>query len=176
VAAAFDNVAIATGRAANGTDVSATDTAHVTVTEPIAPPAVIAGRPSIAITKNPKSQKISRGGTAVFTITVKNTGDVELTSVTVSDPKSRKCDRALGTMAAGASVTYTCTKPKVTASFDNVAVATGSAGATSVSATDSAPVKVAALEPPKRTVNTKKPKKHPKPPKVVTHKKPKVTG
>ena len=75
-------------------------------------------------------------------------------------------------------MTYTCTLPNVKASFVNVAVAKGTAGATAVTATDAAPVKVAALKPPKAPVvkTVKKRHVHAKPPRVVTHKKPKVTG
>ena len=58
-------------------------------------------------------------------------------------------------MAPGASVTYTCTRTNVQGAFDNVATATGTPpSGPNVTATDTAPVKVKALMPPK--------KKHPK--------------
>ena len=143
----FENVATVTATPPTGADVSASDSALVSVTEPFTPPVVIVNHPSILITKNPKAQTVAKGGTAVFTITVKNNGDVDLTDVTVSDPRSPACNRTIGTLAAGAAVTYTCTLRNVKASFDNVAVAKGNAGATAVSATDTAPVKVANLSP-----------------------------
>jgi uncharacterized repeat protein (TIGR01451 family) len=133
--------------------------------------------PSIAIVKQPKSQTVASGGTATFTITVTNTGGVTLTNVTIVDTRSPNCNRtkanipALASMAPGAHVTYTCRRPNVTASFDNVAVATGTPPAgPPVTATDTAPVKVSALKPATKKVAKKKK------PKVVSHKKPKATG
>jgi hypothetical protein len=78
-------------------------------------------------------------------------------------------------MAPGATVTYSCTRPNVRASFDNVATAIGTPpSGPNVTATDSAPVKAAPLTPAKKKVVKKK--KKPKPPKVVAHKAPKTTG
>jgi len=159
VTASLTNVAIATGKPPVGPDVSASDTAVVTAVAP-------ATHPAIVIVKNPKSQTVTSGGTATFTITVTNTGDVALTDVTVTDPLSPNCNKTIGTLAPGQAVSYTCTRPNVTASFNNVAVVTGKAGATTVTAQDTAPVtaKAKPLTPP--TVK----------PKVVSHKKPKATG
>jgi uncharacterized repeat protein (TIGR01451 family) len=162
VTASFTNIAIATGTPPVGPPVSAQDTAAVTAVAP-------ATHPAITIVKNPKSQSVTRGGTATFTITVTNTGDVALTNVTVSDPLSPNCNRTIGTLAPGASTSYTCTRANVTANFTNVAVASGTAGGTTVTAQDTAPVtaKAAALQP--KTVTKVKPK-------VVSHRKPKATG
>jgi uncharacterized repeat protein (TIGR01451 family) len=162
VTTSFTNVAVATGKPPVGPDVSAQDTAAVTAVAP-------ATHPAISIVKNPKSQTVTRGGTATFTITVTNTGDVALTNVTVSDPLSPNCNRTIGTLAPGASSSYTCTRANVTANFTNVAVASGTAGGTTVTAQDTAPVtaKAAALKP--KTVTKIKPK-------VVSHRKPKATG
>jgi uncharacterized repeat protein (TIGR01451 family) len=159
VTSSLTNVAVATGTPPVGPNVSAQDTAAVTAVAP-------ATHPAIAIVKNPKSQTVTSGGTANFTITVTNTGDVALTDVTVSDQLSPNCNKTIGTLAPGQSVSYTCTRANVTANFTNVAVATGHAGATTVTAQDTAPVtaKAAPLKP-------KKVK-----PKVVSHKKPKATG
>src|SRR5205823_3144887 len=98
---------------------------------------------------------------ATFTITVTNTGDVALTDVTVTDALSPNCNKTIGTLAAGASTSYTCTRPNVTASFNNVAVVTGKAGATTVTAQDTAPVTAKAKPFVPKVV-----------PKVVSHKKP----
>jgi uncharacterized repeat protein (TIGR01451 family) len=137
--------------------------------------------PAIAIVKNPKSQTVAVGGTATFTITVTNVGNTVLTDVTVVDPLSPNCNRtkadipALASMAPGATVTYSCTRPNVQSNFDNVATATGTPpSGPNVTATDTAPVKARALTPAKKKV-VKKPKKKAKP-KVVSHKKPKATG
>jgi uncharacterized repeat protein (TIGR01451 family) len=158
VTASFTNVAVATGTA-GGTTVTAQDTADVTAVAP-------ATHPAITIVKNPKSQTITSGGTATFTITVTNTGDVALTDVTVTDAQSPNCNKTIGTLAPGQAVSYTCTRTNVTASFNNVAVVTGKAGGMTVTAQDTAPVtaKAKPLTPP--TVK----------PKVVSHRKPKATG
>jgi uncharacterized repeat protein (TIGR01451 family) len=133
--------------------------------------------PAIAIVKNPKSQTVAIGGTATFSITVTNVGNTVLTDVNVVDPLTPSCNRtkadipALASMAPGASVTYTCTKTNVRASFDNVATATGTPpSGPNVTASDTAPVKVKALTPAKKKVVKKKK------PKVISHKKPKATG
>jgi uncharacterized repeat protein (TIGR01451 family) len=80
---------------------------------------------AIAITKTPATQAVNSGGTATFSITVTNTGPVDLTNVTVTDPLSTNCAKAIGNLAAGASSTYTCTQASVTAAFTNVATVTG---------------------------------------------------
>ncbi len=156
VTTGFTNVATATGTPPSGSNVTAQDTAPVTVTPPpvvqvLTPPS----NPAIAIVKSPKSQTLSVGGTASFTIKVTNTGDVTLTDVTVTDPLSTGCDHSLGTLAVGQSKSYDCSKPGVTAGFENVATATGkpTTSASTVKATDHANVKVAAaLKPPQRAV------------------------
>jgi len=158
--ASFTNVAVATATPPVGPAVSAQDSAHVTVIQSVT-------HPSISIVKNPKSQTVASGGTATFTITVSNNGNSALTNVRVTDALSPNCNRTIGTLAPGASVSYTCTRPNVRASFQNVAVASGTAGTTTVTARDTAPVTAkAALTPP--TVKVK--------PKVVSHKQPKATG
>jgi uncharacterized repeat protein (TIGR01451 family) len=132
-------------------------------------------QPAIAIVKNPKSQTVAVGGTATFTITVTNTGNVVLTDVHVTDPLSPGCNRtkadipALASMAPAAAVTYTCTRPNVRSAFDNVATAIGTPpSGPDVTASDTAPVTTRALTP-KKVVKKKKPT-------VVSHKKPKATG
>jgi uncharacterized repeat protein (TIGR01451 family) len=169
----FTNVATATGTPPVGPDVSASDTAPVTVTTPPAPPVVI--HPAIAITKTPPAQTVTTGLTVTFTIVVTNTGDVTLTNVTVGDALSPGCARtkadipALASMAPGATVTYQCTSAAVTASFTNVAIATGTppSGPNVTASASAAVTATAPLKPPTK----KKPK-----PKVVSHKKPKATG
>jgi uncharacterized repeat protein (TIGR01451 family) len=149
VTASFTNVATA-----NSDQIGpVSDSAPVNVTVPITPPPAIPKptptNPAIDIVKDPKAQTISEGGKATFKITVTNTGDVTLTDVTVTDPKSPNCDRNLGTLAVGQSKSYTCTKDNVPAAFENVATASGKppTGAR-VSAKDNADVKVAAFIPP----------------------------
>jgi uncharacterized repeat protein (TIGR01451 family) len=161
VTANFTNVAVATGTPEVGPDVSANDSAAVTVGPP--PPPVT--HPAISIVKDPKSQTVTVGKTATFKITVTNTGDVALTNVTVTDALSPNCNRTIGTLAPGASTSYTCTRPDVRSSFNNVAVVTGTAGDKTVTAQDTAPVTAKKAFVPPKVV-----------PKVVSHKKPKATG
>ena len=117
VSADFTNVAVATGTPPNGPDVTAQDSADVHVLAP--------GAPGIDVVKSPKSQQVASGGTATFTITVKNIGAVTLTNVHVTDQASPSCNRTIGTLTAGQSTSYSCTAPNVTSDFTNVAVATG---------------------------------------------------
>jgi len=160
VTASFTNTAVATGTPPVGPPVSSQDTAAVTVVQPVT-------HPAISIVKDPKSQTVTVGNTATFTITVLNTGDTTLTDVAVTDALSPNCNKTIGTLAPGASVSYKCTRPNVRSSFTNVAVVTGKAGGTTLTAQDTAPVtaKAAPLKP-KKVVK----------PKVVSHRKPKATG
>jgi uncharacterized repeat protein (TIGR01451 family) len=138
---------------------------QVTPPPPPPPPPPVNG-PSIAIVKDPSSQTVNSGGTATFKITVTNNGNVTLTDVTVTDALSPDCDRSIGTLAPGQSVSYTCTRTNVTSDFNNVAVATGHSGATTVTARDTAAVNAKApLKPPAKVK-----------PKVISHARPKATG
>jgi uncharacterized repeat protein (TIGR01451 family) len=150
VQASFTNVAVATGTPPSGSNVTAQDSAPVTVNAPLTPPPTpTPTHPAIDIVKDPKTQTIGQGGKATFNITVTNTGDVTLTDVTVDDPLSTDCNRNLGTLAVGQSKNYTCTKDNVTADFQNVATATGKppTGA-KVSAKDNADIAVKPFIPP----------------------------
>jgi uncharacterized repeat protein (TIGR01451 family) len=153
VTTSFTNIATATGTPPTGSDVTASDSAHVTVQAltPPPPPPPPPSQPAISILKNPNSQTVAFGGTATFVITVTNTGDVTLKDVTVTDPLSPDCNRDLGTMAAGAKKSYTCTQPNVTKDFTNVANVVGtSPTGKKVTDKDTAPVKAAAFVPPSR--------------------------
>ncbi|HEY4348534.1 MAG TPA: hypothetical protein VGM80_13180, partial [Gaiellaceae bacterium] len=138
----------ATGTPPTGANVTATDSAPVTVNVFVPPPAVVVSHPAIDIVKDPKTQALREGGTATFKITVTNTGDVTLSNVTVTDPLSPACNRSLGTLTVGQSKTYSCTKKNVNAGFQNVATAKGDppTGA-AVRATDHANITVAPFVP-----------------------------
>jgi uncharacterized repeat protein (TIGR01451 family) len=187
VTASFTNFATDTGSPPSGPNVTATDSAAVTVTTaPFKPPTAVVTHPSISILKNPKSQSIATGGTARFTITVKNTGDVALKKVTVTDPLTSDCSRALGTIPASVKRVYSCTRPDVRAGFVNVANVTGTPpSGPKVLAHSNAVVKVAPFTPPhgatKKLVTKPKPKPKPRPklppkPKLVSHAVPTLTG
>ncbi len=83
------------------------------------------GASSIDIEKTPDNQNVVTGGTATFTITVTNTGPVDLTNVAVTDPQAPNCDNNIGALTSGATVTYSCTLTGVTADFTNSATVTG---------------------------------------------------
>src|SRR5262249_43555118 len=95
VARAFVNHATAVGTSPAGKKVRAADSPHVKAA-PFPPPVA----PAIHIVKSPKLQTIDAGGKAVFEITVKNTGNVILHMVKVTDPRSPGCTRKLGTLAS----------------------------------------------------------------------------
>ena len=80
--------------------------------------------PAVEIAKTPDSQIVEEGKFATFTISVKNTGNVPLTDVSVADALSPDCAKSIGALAIGATSTYTCVSPAITADLTNVAVAT----------------------------------------------------
>lgn len=55
---------------------------------------------------------------------MRNTGETTLNPVTVNDPNFPTCNRNLGSLAAGASTSYTCNVP-ITAAVTNSATVTG---------------------------------------------------
>ncbi|MEN3340634.1 MAG: hypothetical protein V7644_38 [Actinomycetota bacterium] len=134
----FTNLATVTGTPPLGPDVTASDTAPVTVIHP-----------AITIDKSPDGQSVTSGGTVTFTIKVTNTGDVDLTNVTVVDLLTPSCNKLIGSLLQGASTTYTCTTDALTASFTNLATVTGTPPVGSdVTASDTAPVTVTTPPPP----------------------------
>jgi uncharacterized repeat protein (TIGR01451 family) len=82
-------------------------------------------RSGITIVRTPKTQSIPSGSSPKFTLAVHNTGDLALTAVSVSDARSPGCNRNLGTLAAGTSSAYSCPGATVSASYTDVAVASG---------------------------------------------------
>jgi hypothetical protein len=64
-------------------------------------------------------------GTAKFTITVYDTGPVALTHIAITDARTPRCHRAIGTLAAGASITYSCYAANVVRDYANVVVVSG---------------------------------------------------
>ena len=128
------NVVVATGKPPTGPSVTDSDTARVhAALKPINPRITIAKCPAEGPANCIKSsngvpkdtQSVLKDGTATFRITVRNTGDVTLTNVTVTDPWAPECDRNLGTMAARSSKSYTCDRPSVTDDHVNTAAVVG---------------------------------------------------
>ncbi|MDH3499288.1 MAG: carboxypeptidase regulatory-like domain-containing protein [Acidimicrobiia bacterium] len=128
-----NSASVVAGHPAGGT-VSASDTADVTVLVP-----------GIDLQKTPNVQTVVNGGSANFTITVTNTGAVDLTGVAVADGAVPACDNVIGALSAATSTSYACTASAVSADFTNSATVTGTdpLGGT-VSDTDTALVDVIA--------------------------------
>ncbi len=114
----FTNVAVVTGEDADGNPVSDEDDAVVEVID-------VLGIGAILIEKTPDQQTVLTGSDVIFTITVSNAGPVDLVNVTVTDVLAPDCDRVIGDLAVGASVSYECAAPDVTEAFTNVASVTG---------------------------------------------------
>src|SRR5205814_1523859 len=89
VAASFTNTAVATGTPPVGPDVTASDTADVTIVHP-----------HISVAKTPDAQTVVAGSAVTFTIEVTNDGDTALGKVRVTDALAADCDRSVGALAA----------------------------------------------------------------------------
>jgi uncharacterized repeat protein (TIGR01451 family) len=99
--------------------------------------------PGINIDKTPDLRQVLSGGEATFTITVRNSGEVDLTNVEVSDPSASNCDAVIGLLTVGQEVHYDCTQTGIVASFTNSADAVGTPPVgEDVSAADTAEVVV----------------------------------
>lgn len=79
----------------------------------------------LEIDKAPDLQTVASGGTANFTITVTNSGSIQIDNVAVSDALVPSCDNTIGAIPAGSSVSYACSDVGVTAGYTNTAVVTG---------------------------------------------------
>jgi uncharacterized repeat protein (TIGR01451 family) len=116
---------------------SYTNTVEVDATSPNGPVSdsdtadVIVEAPSIAVVKDP-DQSVAVGGTANFTITVDNDGNVALTGVVVSDPQCTTGPTYVsgdgnnnGILDTTETWTYSCSVSNVQSGFVNTATATG---------------------------------------------------
>ncbi len=97
VTADFTNSATATGTHPVSGPVQSTDTADVTIITP-----------GISITKTAVDSVIRYGSDAEFDIIVSNSGQTDLSNVTVTDAATPDCDNAIGDLALGAVVSYSC--------------------------------------------------------------------
>jgi uncharacterized repeat protein (TIGR01451 family) len=80
--------------------------------------------PNIEITKDAKPTTVRQGDTVTFTITVKNSGDTPLTTVTVTD-EIPSCTKEIGTLDPNTSRTHTCTIAAGMYGMTSKATATG---------------------------------------------------
>jgi len=81
----------------------------------------------LTITKNPATQTVPYGGTAIFNIIVTNTGPEDINQLTVFDGAAPDCNRAFGAwiFPAGIAVNYACSLSPITTNIQNVAQAAG---------------------------------------------------
>ncbi|MBP6017179.1 MAG: cadherin domain-containing protein [Candidatus Promineofilum sp.] len=76
--------------------------------------------PRLKVTMTPKLQTVARGGTAVFTITIENTGSVNLTNIQVSSADVPDCNRTFDKLEAGKSLkAFACIVTDVQTRVDN---------------------------------------------------------
>nr|BFE51507.1 hypothetical protein GCM10017745_49340 [Saccharothrix mutabilis subsp. capreolus] len=110
----FTNAVIANGTDQFGEELAGADTVDVDVIHP-----------AVEITKTVSPATAQEGDPVTYTITVTNTGDVDLTTVQVSDPQLAVCDRQFPTLAVAAVETYTCDSTAPAADLTNTATVTG---------------------------------------------------
>nr|WP_238535571.1 hypothetical protein [Amycolatopsis mediterranei] len=103
----------ATGTDLSGRPVTATASAMVTVITP-----------ALTLTKDATPAVARAGDPITFAMTVANAGDAPLTEVAVTDDVPA-CAKAIGVLAPGATVAYTCTAPAPPDDFATTATATG---------------------------------------------------
>ncbi len=81
--------------------------------------------PRLIVDKQPETQTIAQGGSAIFTIEIQNAGNTPLYEVTISDELSPDCEREIGTLSVGESLKYSCNHPNNYLEFTNIVVASG---------------------------------------------------
>ena len=108
--------------------------------------------PEVTVDVSPSTQNVIYGDDASFTVTVTNTGDVPLENITIVDSEGNaNCEMTIASLAVGASESFNCTLPNITANvtldFDVTAGGIGSSGSAlcTVDAQTSATVTVVPL-------------------------------
>ena len=97
----------------------------------------------IEISKDPDEQQVTPGGTASFTILVRNNSAETLTQVQVDDPAAPNCTRALDDLGPGATDSYVCIAGPLSSDLNNVATVMAlDGGGNEVSDSDSAFVEI----------------------------------
>jgi uncharacterized repeat protein (TIGR01451 family) len=111
----FTNVAVVAGTPPDERVVTGTDDAFVNVIAP-----------AIAVAKTPDGQPAISGDPVTFTIFITNTGDVDLSAITVTDVLSSTCDRSdLPGLTSSESTSYECSLVAGADDFTNTVVVTG---------------------------------------------------
>ena len=99
--------------------------------------------PLIASYQTPLVQDLSAGGDAQFTVSITNTGSIAFDTVVTTGSSVSQCNRTdLSGLNPGQSLSFDCGKSNINESFMNQIQVTGTTGATSVSHTSKAFVKV----------------------------------
>jgi uncharacterized repeat protein (TIGR01451 family)/fimbrial isopeptide formation D2 family protein len=80
---------------------------------------------TLTVAKTPDTQMVQSGGTVTFAITVTNTGNADLSSITVVDAQAPDCNRSLGSLSHTDNTSYTCHVADVTSDFTNHVIVTG---------------------------------------------------
>jgi uncharacterized repeat protein (TIGR01451 family)/LPXTG-motif cell wall-anchored protein len=81
---------------------------------------------------------VNKDTAVTWKITVNNPGNLPLSGVQVTDPKVAACDKSVGGLSAGGTVSYLCATPKLTTALKNLVTASGTAGSNTVTAEDTA--------------------------------------
>ncbi|MFI5607558.1 hypothetical protein [Amycolatopsis sp. NPDC051903] len=105
---------VVTGTDPANRPVTATAEAHVDVIHP-----------AVTISQTIAPQQVREGDPVTFTLTVRNSGDVPLTKVSVVDDRTATCARPATTLAPGATENYTCTTRAGHDGYTNTAKVTG---------------------------------------------------
>jgi uncharacterized repeat protein (TIGR01451 family) len=116
----FDNLGTVNGLDVLENTLTDDDPVFAFAAQPPEPP-----EPGLSIEKSPDQATVPEGGSHTFTITVTNTGEVDLVDVEVVDDVVPECDRTIGELPAGESTSYECTVEDVTEPIRNVATVTG---------------------------------------------------
>jgi hypothetical protein len=82
------------------------------------------GQPNIHVTKTPNTTNVCAGKTVTYTYVVENTGNVDLSGVSLSDNKLGTVG-TLASLAVGASHTFTATSGAINGTVTNTVTATG---------------------------------------------------
>ncbi|MBB1155899.1 DUF7507 domain-containing protein [Amycolatopsis dendrobii] len=105
--------ATVTGTDPSGRPVTASASAHVDVIHP-----------AVELTQTVTPTQVREGDQVTFTVTVRNSGDVPLTKLSIVDEKTPGCARDFPTLAAGEEQHYTCTAKAGHDGYSNTAKVT----------------------------------------------------
>ncbi|MEU4669435.1 hypothetical protein AB0F91_15970 [Amycolatopsis sp. NPDC023774] len=110
----FTDPAVATGKDELGKQLSVTADAPVDVIHP-----------AVAVTESAAPAQVREGDRVTFSVTVSNTGDVELDDLAVTSSQVPDCAKQLGVLTPGGKQAFTCTTVAGKDGFTNSVTATG---------------------------------------------------